>query len=111
MLTLILLVPASTRSCCPTVYGRFANRQAGLPNIHSSAFLTESDEIERKANGACFLWTIADSNAYASSPTCLSDVGSKNANQFCASRRRESCVGWQSRFVPLCLGMWPVFSA
>jgi hypothetical protein len=71
----------------------FANSGAALLIIPTSAFPTKSDEIDRKANGTRFLWTIANSDAYASVPKCLSDVGSQNAEQFCASRCPENCVG------------------
>ena len=82
----------------------FANSRAGLLITPSPAFPTKSEEIERKANGARFLWTPANGNAYASAPKCLSGVGSQSAKQFCASGRQENCIGSQSKFARLCPG-------
>jgi len=75
--------------------------------IPTSEFPTKSDEIDRTANGARFRWTLANDNAYASDPQCLSDVGSQNAKQFSASGCPENFVGSQCKFGHFWPGMWP----
>jgi hypothetical protein len=57
----------------------FANGGATVLIVPTSAFPTKSDEIDRTANGIRFRWTLANGNAYASVPECLSDVGLQNA--------------------------------
>jgi len=79
----------------------FANSGATLLIVPTSAFPTQSDEVDRNANSARFLWTLANCIAYAPVPECLSVVGLQNADQFCASGCLENCVGSQSKFALL----------
>jgi hypothetical protein len=44
----------------------FANSRAALPIDPTSAFPTESDEIERTPNGVRFLWMLTNSNGCTS---------------------------------------------
>src|SRR5437899_10304914 len=61
----------------------FANRCLIVLSAQGSLFPSKLNRIERKANGAHFVWTIVDSRAYASVPKCLSDAGSQNARSLC----------------------------
>lgn len=54
----------------------FANSRTELLIDPTSVFPTESDEIGWSANGRRFHWTLADGNAHASAPECLSNGGS-----------------------------------
>jgi len=85
----------------------FANSRAALLIDPTSAFPTESDEIERTANGVRFRWTFANSAAYAPLSKCLSNLGSQNAKRFCAQGCQGNFVGSQSKFAHLWPGTLP----
>jgi hypothetical protein len=53
----------------------FANRWLTIHLKPDAVFPTKLKRVEGKANVARFVWTIAERNAYASFPKCVSDAG------------------------------------
>src|SRR3984885_3870578 len=85
---------------------RSNSRTAGWRSLSSKIpyFQQDSNRIERKANGARFVWTIAGASPYASVPKCLSDAGSQKC-EVVLSLEIPSELRWLAKqirpFVPL----------
>src|SRR5260370_633651 len=87
--------PLATQSWSPLARVEFANSRLAIHRKRDPVFPTKLNRIERKANGARFVWTIADDGAYASVPKCLSNGGSQDARLFIVLHRREHRLeGW-----------------